>query len=226
MCSDKILEFGRRNISRSEVEGKDVLEVGSRVVQDRSSTLRHQVTDLGPNRYWGIDIIDGYGVDEICSAEKAVDRFGEDSFDVVIATELLEHVRDWKTVVSVLKRLVRPGGILIVTTRSEGFPYHGWPEDHWRYSVDDFAVIFSDMDVLALEPDPKEPGVFMKARKRAVLVERKPELDLYSIILGRRTGRVPLVRTRLFVTRYRLRYGIPRVLPAPVRVRLKRALGR
>ena len=226
MCSDKVLEFGRRHILPGDVVNKDVLEVGSRVVQDPSLTLRHHVTSLGPRRYWGVDIIDGYGVDEICSAEAAVDRFGEESFDLVIATELLEHVQDWWTVVSALKRLLRTGGVLLVTTRSEGFPYHGWPEDHWRYSVDDIATIFSDLRIESLEPDPKEPGVFLKARKGVDFVEHRPNLALYSIILGRRSPNVSVLRRKLFVSRYGLRYGIPPRLPTRVRATLRRALGR
>lgn len=55
MCSDKVIEFGARVLSADDVAGKDVIEVGSRVVQDPSMTLRHHVESLEPRSYWGIE---------------------------------------------------------------------------------------------------------------------------------------------------------------------------
>ena len=61
------------------------------------------------------------GVDEICDAAKLRERFGDAAFDVVISTELLEHVRDWSVVVSNLKHVVKPGGVLLVHRLKNGF---------------------------------------------------------------------------------------------------------
>jgi hypothetical protein len=52
-----------------------------------------------------VDIFPGEGVDEICNAERLVERVGNDAFDV--ATEVLEHVRDWQQVNDHLKCIVR-----------------------------------------------------------------------------------------------------------------------
>lgn len=97
-------------------------------------------------------------MDVVCEAERLVERFGTEAFDAVITTELIEHVRDWRLVVSNLKNVCRPGGIIIVTTRSKGYGYHAAPYDFWRYELSDMENIFSDCEILLLEKDLEEPG--------------------------------------------------------------------
>lgn len=93
------------------------------------------------------------GVDEVWDARYLSEKFGENSFDVVLSTEMLEYVDDWRKVITEMKRVLRPDGILIITTRSPGFPYHGFPYDFWRYTLEDFKIIFSDFIILVLSQD-------------------------------------------------------------------------
>ena len=138
-----------------------------------------------PARYVGVDIFPGEGVDEICNAERLTERFGQESFDVVIATEMLEHVRNWREVIDNFKSVLRPDGILLITTRSRGFPFHEAPHDFWRYEVSDMEAIFSDFSIEVLETDPQEPGVFLKARKPAGCSAKDlSEYVLYSMVTG------------------------------------------
>jgi SAM-dependent methyltransferase len=88
---------------------------------------------------------------------------------VVISTEMLEHAADWQAAVRGMIEVLAPGGVLVLTTRSAGFPVHGYPEDHWRFPVESMRWI---LDVAGLlveqcepDPDPASPGVFAKARK-------------------------------------------------------------
>jgi SAM-dependent methyltransferase len=150
VCNLTGIAFGERSLKGIDIEGRDVLEVGS---LDVNGSLRPHVVSLGPSRYIGVDIGVGPGVDEVVDASKLVDRFGPASFDVVITTELLEHVRDWPAVASNLKRVLRPDGLLLVTTRSIGFPYHGYPFDFWRYEPEDLHAIFGDLDIVVIERD-------------------------------------------------------------------------
>jgi SAM-dependent methyltransferase len=132
MCHSSCLDFGRQNILYSDVHGKFVLEVGS---MDVNGSLRPIVMQLNPAKYVGVDLDLGPGVDEICASENLIERFGRNSVDLLITTEMLEHVRDWRSVVHNLKHVVKPGGVLLVTTRSRGYPLHGYPSDYWRFEI-------------------------------------------------------------------------------------------
>lgn len=142
MCSPAVIRFARVALEESDVRGRSVLEIGS---LDVNGSVRPVVESLHPASYTGVDIQTGPGVDIVCDATKVLDRFGKESFDVVISTEVLEHVREWRTVVRNFKLAVKPNGVLLVTTRSVGVDFHRHPFDFWRFDTADFDVIFSDL---------------------------------------------------------------------------------
>lgn len=202
MCNESCLTFCRDHLTRIDVSGRRVLEIGS---TDVNGTPRTSVCALDPAEYVGIDIGHGPGVDIVCSVEDALDRFGPASFDLVISTEMLEHVRQWRTAITNIKRLCRNGGVVLLTTRSYGTPYHGFPYDFWRYELDDMKRIFADFDIEVLEPDPLDSGVFLKARKPVDYSEIDlSEISLYSIVTRTRTR--DITDRELYTTRYLLRW--------------------
>jgi len=184
-----VIEFFIKNIKISEFKGKRVLEVGSRYVNGSVRPLIQRF--CSPKEYIGVDIEEGKFVDLVLPAEKIVEYFGPESFDVVISAELLEHVKDWRRVINNLKNVVRRGGYIYITTRSRGFGYHGYPYDFWRYEIDDMKKIFSDFDIIVIEKDPAR-GVFLKARKpKKYIPNNLSDISLYSMILGRKTKIIP-----------------------------------
>jgi SAM-dependent methyltransferase len=195
MCNLTGIAFGEAVLAKADVAGREVLDVGS---LDVNGSLRPFVETLGPARYVGVDIAPGPRVDVVVDASRIVERFGPESFDVVITTEMLEHIRDWQTVVSNLKRVVRPGGLLLVTTRSIGFHYHGYPFDFWRYEPEDMRAIFADFEIVALERDTDAPGIFMLARKPPGFSENRAALALYSIVTKRRQTGISTLEIALF----------------------------
>ena len=201
MCSPWDLEVVGGALSAAEVRGKRVLEIGS---LDVNGSLRPRVQALGPSEYIGIDIRPGPGVDLICDAADLGQRFGPEAFDVVISTELLEHVRDWRTIVHNFKYVLRPEGVLLVSTRSYGVDFHRHPFDFWRYERDDFERIFGDLRIGTLELDPIDPGLFIKAHKPVPFVERDlSNHRLYSILRQRRKRDATGLDIALFMIRYR-----------------------
>jgi len=220
MCNQSCIHFIRNHLSAMEVQGKSVIEVGS---YDFNGSVRGAVTALGPSRYLGVDMQMGPGVDEACDALDLVKRFGNDSFDVLLSTEVLEHVADWRKVCGNFKRIIRPGGILLVTTRSIGFPYHGYPFDFWRYEVSDMQSIFSDFHVEAVEKDEESPGVYIKARKPSIHVENDlADYALFSILKGKRVARFTATDVLAYKAIYKARILLSPVLPTSWKSFLKK----
>jgi hypothetical protein len=111
--------------------------------------------------------------------------------------EMLEHVADWKSVIHNLKGVLKPGGSLMLTTRSPGFPRHDWPDDYWRFSCADMAEIFRDFDLQAVRPDPQYPGVFVMARKPSDFTEVDlSSYEVFSMNDLESTGGAPTGRPR------------------------------
>lgn len=57
----------------------------------------------------------------------------DDSFDVVLSTQVLEHVRDPEVYLSECFRVLRPGGRLLLSTHGM-MVYHPDPVDYWRWT--------------------------------------------------------------------------------------------
>jgi hypothetical protein len=121
-------------------------------------------------------------------------------------------------VVSNFKSVVRPGGIILITTRSRGFPLHGYPGDFWRYELRDIRVIFGDCVIEQLEADePAQPGVFARIRKPSQLQEFDlTGYYLYSILRNRPASRVTDAEFRLICAASRVGTNIKERVPPPI----------
>jgi len=159
-----VLDFFLRNVDCKEFNDRRVLEVGSKFVNGSVRPLIERFCK--PKEYIGVDIEPGKYVDIVLPAEKIVEYFGVESFDVVISAETLEHVFDWRLVINNMKYALKPNGY--ITTRSRGFIYHGYPYDYWRYEINDMIKIFKDFKIIRLESDWEGPGVFLKQENRLI----------------------------------------------------------
>lgn len=85
--------------------------------------------------YFGVDAVDGPHVDRVGVAEDLPCDDG--SFDVVLCTQVLEHVDDPKRVLSEIERVLAPGGVVFLSTHGV-FLYHPDPpssdRDYWRWT--------------------------------------------------------------------------------------------
>ena len=187
MCNEACIIFVAKSLTRKDVEGKEVIELGIGPVG-----VKPLLAAWSPKNYLGLDVLPGPGVDVTMPAERAADALGPGRFDLVLSTEMLEHVRDWRTVVGSMKRLCKPGGRLILTTRSLGYPFHA-PPDYWRYEPSDLKRIFSDFQDCSVEPDPLEPGVFLSAVRPEAgsTFADLSSVAIYSMVDGHRTATIP-----------------------------------
>jgi SAM-dependent methyltransferase len=63
------------------------------------------------------------------------------SFDVVLCLQVLEHVPDPAAAVGELRRAVRPGGRVLLSTHGI-YPYHPNPDDLWRWTHQGLERLF------------------------------------------------------------------------------------
>lgn len=222
MAHQSCMDYVRSALGVQDVAGLSLIEVGSANI---NGSARDYLESLRPAQYIGVDIEPGPGVDVICDARRLVERFGPETFDIVVSTEMLEHVMDWRSTVENLKAVLRPGGVAVLTTRSIGFPLHGYPFDFWRYELADMEQIFGDFESVEVssDPDPERPGVFVRAIKPTHMGAHAVDLSkirLYNIIWRRRTERASaagLIQFAWYVWRHTKAF-----LPGSLRSRMVR----
>ena len=73
--------------------------------------------------------------------------------DVVLCTQVLEHVRDPSRAVSEMARVLRPGGVCLLTTHGTWF-YHPDPEDYWRWTPAGLARLFESAGFGSVRLEP------------------------------------------------------------------------
>ncbi|HTU13946.1 MAG TPA: class I SAM-dependent methyltransferase [Solirubrobacterales bacterium] len=107
-------------------------------------------------RYWGVDAVDGPVVDAIGVAEELPCE--DASFDVIVCTQVLEHVDDPVKVLAEINRVLAPGGVVFLSTHGV-FLYHPDPpdsdRDYWRWTHSGLLRIFrqsGEYAELHLEP--------------------------------------------------------------------------
>lgn len=94
-----------------------VLEIGS---YDVNGSVRRYFSG---SDYVGVDLIEGPGVDIVCEGDK-FDR-PDEFFDIAISCECFEHNPNWAETFLNMVRMIKNGGVLIITCATTGRPEHG-----------------------------------------------------------------------------------------------------
>lgn len=113
---------------------------GGQVQRIIEESLRHEdiiliSTDIDPKRRPDI-------VDDITSS-----KLEDESFDFIICSEVLEHVKEPQSAVDNFFRLLKPGGKCLVTVPFL-FPTHDAPHDYFRYTEFGLRHLFTSFKIL------------------------------------------------------------------------------
>ena len=138
-------------------------------------------------------------LDAICRLEQL--PFADESFDAVLCSEVLEHVPQPSMVLSELRRVLKPGGRLFMTT-PQSWEVHEAPYDYFRYTSFGLGALMSQAG-LTVEVIEARGGFF------TMLAQRMRHVPLYLTTvpvlrskLGRRAMRIVFMRflVRLLVS--------------------------
>ena len=96
----------------------------------------------------GCDMFNGPGVNLIDDIERS--HFGSESVGTVICLEILEHVElPWQAV-GEMYRILKPGGLLIVSVPFR-MPIHNYPGDYWRMTAKGLAALLQSAGFIDIE---------------------------------------------------------------------------
>jgi len=119
-------------LSEQDVRGVRVLDVGC---GDRPyERLLHGASEIVGFDVPGNPHADLHGTIDAIPVEDA-------SFDVVLCLQVLEHVPDPAAAVRELRRVVKTGGRVLLSTHGV-YPFHPNPHDYWRWTHDGLSHLF------------------------------------------------------------------------------------
>ncbi|HIH16250.1 MAG TPA: methyltransferase domain-containing protein [Candidatus Diapherotrites archaeon] len=95
-----------------------------------------------------LDIVKSTGIDVLGYGEQL--PLKDQSMDVILCTQVLEHVRQPFEVVKEMHRVLKKGGMVFLTTHGN-WRIHNEPEDNWRFTPDGFRELFKDYGTMRIE---------------------------------------------------------------------------
>jgi len=138
----------------------NILDVGSRCV----SGCFRSFFEYPTWKYTGLDMQAGSNVDVITDKPYQY-PFDSCTFDVVVSGQCMEHVKAIWQWVPELARVLKPGGLLILSAPWR-FKIHQFPVDCWRILPDGMRYIVEEWSGLqVLECYDREGFTFCAARK-------------------------------------------------------------
>lgn len=110
-----------------------------------------------------LDIRRGPGVQVVGDAQALGIR--DAAFEVVLCTEVLEHLPEPQKAIDEFFRVLAPGGVLLLTTRFV-FPIHDAPHDYFRYTKYGLRYLLRRFEIVELQEETDAIGTL------AVLLQR------------------------------------------------------
>jgi SAM-dependent methyltransferase len=106
-----------------------------------------------------LDVAPAYSVDVVGDARRM--PLADASMDVVLITQVLEHIPEPIAVIAEIRRVLKPGGTLLLSVPSI-FPQHGSPGDYWRYMPQGLEWILRDFHSVTVTGEAGTvPSIFL-----------------------------------------------------------------
>lgn len=135
--SELLFKSNAQSLFRDNVR---VLEIGPAGIP---STYQKIVGN--PTITWHtLDLADTFKGLTYVSAEEYNYPIDSDSYDIIVSGQVIEHVRKIWLWMAELKRIVKPGGTLIILN-PVSWPYHAFPVDCWRIFPDGMKALSEEV---------------------------------------------------------------------------------
>lgn len=137
-----------------------ILEVGSRIPEEQRNNYRNRYylyTEYYNIEYIGMDIEDGENVDLVVKDPYDWKEIPDEGFDLVIATQVLEHVEFFWIVFKEMVRVLKRKGYMCVIVPSICH-MHRFPVDCWRFLPDGMAALAKYMKINLIRSWCKAPA--------------------------------------------------------------------
>lgn len=115
-----------------------VLDVGS---FDVNGSVRNIIKGQYKD-FIGVDMREGPGVDMVLNAHHLSRNWQVPFFDLVTCVETLEHDCKFWITIKQMRKVLKPGGWLLITAPSVGMGLHEYPNDYYRFITPVFEEIF------------------------------------------------------------------------------------
>ena len=127
----------------SNYKNLDILEIGSGDININQSA-KHLFSNA--NSFIQTDINNSYGHQFLdITSEIQI----EEKFDLILCTNVLEHIFDTKSAIQNLNLLRKEKAHLLVSTPFI-YPLHDEPTDYWRFTEHALKELFSDFTILTI----------------------------------------------------------------------------
>jgi len=154
-----------------------ILDVGSYDVNGSYKTLFTSPTF----EYTGLDMESGPNVDIVPATPYCWSEIEDDSFDIVISGQVIEHVEFFWLTMSEIVRVAKEGA-LICLIAPRGFDQHRYPVDCYRFLADGMVALarYTKLDVLHAHCDAMPTEALNQdkwhhpEKEDSLLVARKP----------------------------------------------------
>lgn len=160
-----------------------VLDVGSLTVSEAGSEnlLNYRKCFEGARfAYTGLDLAPGRNVDVVPADPYRWDEIDDESFEIVISGQALEHNPYFWITLAEMARVLVPGGLVCIIAPSRGF-VHRFPLDCWRFFPDAGPALCAYVDLELLESYVEVRRLRKVTHGQLwhdfLLIAKKPKLD-------------------------------------------------
>jgi len=117
-----------------------------------------------------------------------VSKIESESFEIILCTGLLEHIPDPQRLIDEFKRILKPGGELIISA-SAVFSFHEGPDNFFHFTPYGFEILFKDWSKIKMLRGASQPfetvGILMQ---RALLQcdifpPFRPIIEILSLLI-------------------------------------------